>query len=209
MAELVIGVLVLTACVYGASSAAKLSGRRGYAAFRAGLAGTALVPGRLLPAVAAVLAGAEAVVAAGSVAAAVLAGAGLTGARPAAVAVLSAAAALTAVLAAGITVVIRTGTHATCACFGVRPGRTGPVLGGPHLARDLALLALLVTALLGTLAGWALAGGQGGAGQAGNGHVPAGAALIAALAGVVVALLAIMLDDLIALFTPVRHPAAR
>jgi energy-converting hydrogenase Eha subunit A len=201
MAELVIGVLALTACVYGASAAAKLSG---HAAFRDGLAQTALVPGRLLRAVAAVLAGGEAAVAAAAVAAAVLAGAGLPGARPASVAVLGVAAALTAVLAAGVTVVIRTGTHAACACFGVRPGRTGPALGGPHLARNLTLLALLVTALLVTAAGDTLAGSRSSHGQP-----SVAAALIAVLAGVVVALLAIMLDDLVALFAPVHRPAAR
>lgn len=63
MTELVIAVLAVAACVYGASSGSKLAGRENYAAFRDGLAETSLVPSRLLRVTAAALAGGEAIVA--------------------------------------------------------------------------------------------------------------------------------------------------
>jgi hypothetical protein len=192
MTELVIAVLALTACVYGASSGAKLSGGRSYRAFRDGLGETALVPGRLLPAAAAVLAGAEAGVAVVLVAAAVLRGAGLSSSVPVAAVALGCAVGLTGVLAAGVTVVIRTGRRASCACFGARPGRT---LGPSHLVRNAGLLVLLVTALA--------------ANAVGHGRPPAAATVVAVLTGVVTALLVIRFDDLVALFAPVGHEAAR
>ena len=51
---------------------------------------------------------------------------------------------LTATLTAGVAVVIRRGTRARCACFGA--GSTRP-LGGAHLFRNLALLAVLAFGL--------------------------------------------------------------
>ncbi len=64
MDELSIGVLCLAGCVFAASVAAKLRSRPAYRSFRAGLGDTALVPGRLLPAVSAALCAAEAAIAA-------------------------------------------------------------------------------------------------------------------------------------------------
>jgi hypothetical protein len=195
MSELVLAVLVVAACVYGTSAGAKLTSRRSYIAFRDGLGETSLVPPRLLRTVAAILVGGETVVAGGTVAAAILTAAGLAGARPVTTAALACATALTAVLAAGVSVVVRTGTHATCACFGVRPGRTGPTLGAPHLARNLGLLALLVAGLIGN--------------EFTHGRPAVAGAVVAIAAGAVVALLAIMLDDLVALFAPVQRQAIR
>jgi hypothetical protein len=192
MTELVIAVLALAACVYGASSGAKLASARSYRAFRDGLGETALVPGPLLPATAAVLAGAEAGVAAVLAAATILCGGGLPGSVPVAAVALACAAALTGVLAAGVTVVIRSGTRTACACFGARPGRD---LGRSHLVRNAGLLALLVTAFVGNALG--------------HGRPPAAATVVAVLTGIVAALLVIRFDDLVALFAPVRHEAAR
>jgi hypothetical protein len=192
MTELVIAVLALAACVYGASSGAKLASGRSYRAFRDGLGETALVPGRLLPATAVVLTGAEAGVAAVLAAATILCGAGLAGSVPVAAVALACAAGLTGVLAAGVTVVIRSGTRAACACFGARPGRD---LGRSHLVRNAGLLALLVTAFVGNALG--------------NGRPPVAATVVAVLTGVVTALLVIRFDDLVALFAPVPHEAAR
>jgi len=178
MSELVIAVLAVAACVYGTSAVAKLASRRSYIAFRDGLGETSLVPPRLLRTVAAVLTGA-----------------GLAGARPVTTAALACAIVLTGVLAAGVSVVVHAGTHATCACFGVRPGRTGQTLGAPHLARNLVLLALLVAGLIGN--------------EFTRGRPNVAAVLVAVVAGAVVALLAIMLDDLVALFAPVQRQAIR
>ena len=196
MSELILAVLVLATCVYGTSSAAKLGSRRNYTAFRAGLAETSLVPRRLLRAVAAMLTGAEAAVAAGAAVAAILIGTGLGGARPTAIAVLACAIVLTSVLAAGVAVVIRTGTHATCACFGARPGQASRALGWPHLIRNLALLILLLTGLAASVA------------VAVTRPAPA-PALVAATTGAVIALLVIMLDDLVALFAPLERQTTR
>ncbi len=63
MDDLALAVLSLAGCVFATSAAAKLRSRRAYRSFRAGLTGTRLVPGRMLPAAAASLAGAEAVAA--------------------------------------------------------------------------------------------------------------------------------------------------
>ena len=192
MTELIIAVLAMAACVYGASSISKLATRPKYLAFRAGLGETTLVPGRLLPATAAVLAGGEAAVAAGLVAATALSAARLPGAVPVTTAALGTATALTGALAAGVTVIVRSGTRAACACFGARSGRE---LGGSHVIRNLGLLTVLIVAL---------AGNQFRAGP------PAPAAVAVAIgAGLVVALLVIGLDDIVALFAPVYREPAR
>jgi hypothetical protein len=192
MSELILAVLVLAACVYGTSSAVKLGSRRNYTAFRDGLAETLLVPQRLLRAVAAMLTGVEAAVAAGTAVAAILIGTGLRGARPAALAVLVCATVLASGLAAGVAMVIRTGTHAKCACFGARPSQPGRELGWLHLVRNLALLILLLTGLAASSA-------------AAVTRPAPGPTLVAAAAGAVLALLAIMLDDLVALFAPLER----
>src|SRR5215467_8045360 len=101
MAELVFGILILAACVYGASAAAKLSGRQAYLAFRDGLGEAALIPRRLHPASAAVLAASEAASAAGLVSAAILTAAGWPGATTLSALALGGSALLTATLSAG------------------------------------------------------------------------------------------------------------
>lgn len=192
MTELVISVLTMAGGVYGTSAGAKLASRRRYAAFRNSLNDTELVPGRLLTLTAAAMAGAELIVAAGMTVATALMAAGLPGARAASTAALTCAIALTGVLAAGVTVVIRAGTRAVCACFGARATRP---LGGSHLVRNLGLLALLTTGLIGTVAG--------------HDEPTASGASVAIAAGLVVALLVTRLDDLILLFVPVQPPRAR
>jgi hypothetical protein len=185
MAELVLAVLVMAACVYGTSAGAKLRGRQSYLSFRAGLGSTALVPRRLLGVTAGVLAGCEATVAAGLAAAGALTAAGLAGAATVTALALGGTALLTGVLAAGILVVIRRGTRARCACFGAASGR---VLGVPHLARNIGLLALVAAGLA--------------ADHATHGRpVPSGMAA-AATSGLVTGLLLTRFDDLITLFTP-------
>jgi hypothetical protein len=185
MGELVIGTLCLAGVVFAASGAAKLRGRQAYRSFRAGLRETVLVPRRLLPAAAAALAGTEALVAAGLIAAAATIATGAASTRDAAalaelgqgVAVL-----LTVVLAAGITAIMRRGTKAHCACFGSRSARP---LGWVHLSRNLGLLAAEICGLVAcplssqpTVAG----------------------SVVAAVAGGVAALLFIRADDLADLF---------
>jgi hypothetical protein len=196
MSELILAVLVLAASVYGTSSAVKLGSRRNYTTFRNGLAETLLVPQRLLRVAAATLTGVEAAVAVGTAAAAILIGTGLRGARPTAMAALVCAIVLTSGLAAGVAMVIRTGTHATCACFGARPGQASRALGGLHLVRNLALLTFLLIGLAASAA------------AAVTRPAPA-PALVAAAVGAVIALLAIMLDDIVALFGPLERRTIR
>jgi hypothetical protein len=185
--------LILAACVFAASAATKLHNRAAYRSFRAGLRESALIPEGLLPVGVAALAGAEAVTAVGLASAAVLVAAAGTGASTAAEAVLAIACLLTFALAAGIAVVMRRGTKARCACFGASSSRP---LGGVHLLRNLALLAVLAAGL----ASSALR----------HGHPsPAGTA-VAAAAGAVAALLFIRWEELAELFAPIPSiaPAA-
>jgi hypothetical protein len=188
MPELVLAVLVTAAYVYCTSAVAKLRGRQPYRSFRAGLGSTALVPARLLPVTAGILVGCEATVAAGLAAAGVLAAVGLAGAATVTALALGGAALLTGVLAVGIAVVIRRGTAARCACFGMKSGRA---LGVPHLTRNIGLLALVAVGLA--------------ADHATHGRpVPAGIA-VAAVAGVVTGLLLTRFDELVMLFTPISR----
>lgn len=180
-----VAVLSLAACVFGASAAAKLRSGKAYRLFRDGFLATKLLPRHVLSPAAAVLAGAEALAAAGLSAAAVLIAASVPGAISFAEFALAVAALLISLLAAGVAVVIRRGTQATCACFG--PGR-GRQLGPAHLVRNVSLLAVICAGL----AGVPLAPGR-----------PAVAgAVLGAIAGAVAALLFIRWDDLAELFTP-------
>lgn len=192
MTELVLAVLALAACVYGTSSGTKLTSRTNYAAFRDGLAETSLVPRRLLPATAAILAGGEAIVAAGLLGALVLVAGGLAGSVPVAAAALACGTVLTGILAAGVIAVVRSGTKAACACFGAKAGRE---LTGAHVGRNVALLAVLVAGLIGN--------------EFRHGRPAAAAVIVAIAAGAVVALLLIRFDDLVDLFAPVSRQTAR
>jgi hypothetical protein len=191
MAELTILACVLAACVFGASAAAKLGGRRRYRDYAAGLGQTGLLPGRLLPVAAALLAAGEAAVAAAvATAAGWLAAADQAAARPA-IAALAAATVLTAVLAAGVAVTLRRGVAARCACFGASTGRP---LGRIHLARNLALLA-------------ATGAGTVAAALAPPRPSPA-AVVLAATAGCVLALLFVRWEDLAEVLGPAPRAAA-
>lgn len=192
MTELVLAVLALAACVYGASSGSKLASRTNYAAFRDGLAETSLVPSRLLPATAAILAGGEAIVATALLVALVLVAGGLAGSVLVAAAALACGTVLTGFLAAGVIAVVRSGTKAACACFGAKAGRE---LSGAHVARNATLLGLLVAGLIGN--------------EFRHGTAAPAAAVVAIVAGGVVALLLIRFDDLVDLFAPVSRQTAR
>lgn len=189
MRDCVTAVLVMTACVFAASAASKLRSRQAYLAFRAGLGEAALVPPPVLPVTAALLAGAEAVLAAALTAAAVAVLAAAPGASWLAGSALAAAAGLMVVLLAGVTVVVRRGTRARCACFGA----SSQPLGLTHVVRNACLLAVLA----GGLAALPLAGGRAAV---------AGMALAVA-GGLVLSLLFIRWDDLTGLFAPM--PAER
>jgi len=147
MAEFVIGVQVIAACVYAASAVSKLRSRTAYRSFSAGLGNTALVPPRLLQAVAAVLATGEAVVAIMATTAIVTMTFSGSAARVLSVAALAACWVLTAVLVAGVATVVAQGTIVRCACFGAT-SQTGPPLGAAHLLRNASLLALVTAGLL-------------------------------------------------------------
>jgi hypothetical protein len=138
---------VIAACVYAASGVAKLRSGAAYRSFSAGLGNTALVPPRLLQAVAAVLAGGEGVVTVMVTTAIVTMAFSGSSARVLSVAALAACWVLTAVLVAGVATVIARGTTVRCACFGAR-SQTGPPLGAAHLLRNASLLALVTAGLL-------------------------------------------------------------
>jgi hypothetical protein len=193
VAEFSVAVLTLTACVFCTSASAKLRSRRAYAAFRAGLQETGLLPERFRPAASAALSATEAAIAICLAAATVLSATGRPRAPLAAEAALTASAVLTAVLAVGVAVVIRHGTRARCACFGTGSARP---LGAVHLVRNLALLATI------------------GAGLAtsplGHGRPSPAAVTVAAGAGVVAALLFVRWEDLADLVAPVSSgPVSR
>jgi len=195
VADLLIAVLTMTGCVYGASAAAKLRGRRAYRAYRAGLGEAGLVPARLLPATAAVLAAGETAAAAGVIAAAVLTALAGPGAVTVAAVSLGGAALLTAILAAGVAVIVHRGTKARCACFGASAGgQAARPLGKAHLARNLGLLIVMAAGLA--------------AGAVANGRPAPASVIMAALAGAVAAVLLVRLDDLVAVFTPVPRRSA-
>ncbi len=190
MNEVVVGVQVVAACVYGTSAASKLRSIRAYRSFRAGLGRTALVPARLLAAVAAILAIGEAATAAlltTAVATTVLSG---SAARLLSVSALAACWVLTAVLAGGVATVISRGTAVRCACFGAG-SETGPPLGLAHLVRNVGLVALVTIGLLGSL----LAGRSAGQG------VPAGGC-VAGAAGIICAMFLIRWEDVAYLVAP-------
>jgi hypothetical protein len=145
VSEFVAGVCAMTACVFGASAAAKIRSRAAYRAYRAGLGAIHLMPGYLLTTAAAVLAVGEALTAAWLTGCtALLAAQGDHASALLAESALATATLLTATLTVGITVAIRRGSPAPCPCFGVRsPRPTGPA----HLLRNLVLLSAVVSGL--------------------------------------------------------------
>lgn len=186
MDEFSVVVLSLAGWVFAASAAAKLSSRQAYRSFRGGLAELGLIPGRMLPAAAASLAGTEVTAAVSMLTAVGLLAAAAPGAVRLATVALAVTAALTMVLVIGVVMVIRRGTPARCACFGAGASRP---LGRVHLARNLGLLAVLC-------AGLAMVS------MAHDRPSPAGTGL-AAVVGGVLALLFIRWDDLAEVLTPI------
>jgi hypothetical protein len=192
MDDFSIAVLSLAGCVFAVSVAGKLRGRRAYRSFRDGLRETGLVPGRLLPAIAAVLCWAEAVIAATLITAGALTAAATPGAKLLAESALAAAATLTAVLASGVAAVVRRGTQARCACFGAGAGRP---IGRTHLVRNLTLLAVICAGLAAVM-------------LLTHGRPALAAAAVAAAAGVLAAAVFIRWEDLTELFAPIPQPLA-
>ncbi len=200
MVNVVAGMLVMAAAVFGASAGAKLRGPGAFRRFRAAIAETGLVPRFALPWVTAALVVTEAgatvglVVAAGLVDSPAAAGPASAGVLVAQAA-LSVAAVLTAVLIAGVAVVIRRGVAARCACFGAASGQP---LGTTHLVRNIVLMALLLAGLAGSpFASHAAPTGAGAA---------AVTALLTAVVGGIVALVLIRWEDLAALMLPMPVP---
>ncbi|GAA2068512.1 hypothetical protein GCM10009801_16810 [Streptomyces albiaxialis] len=103
------------------------------------------------------------------------------------------AAALLGVFAAGILVVLRRGTPVPCRCFGA----SAPLLGRRHVVRNAVLA---VGAVAGAVAVSLSGGGWGGAGGLTDGAVVA----VAAVSGLCVAGVVVILDDLLELFRPLR-----
>jgi hypothetical protein len=176
--------------VFAVSALGKLRGTARLA-FTESLRRLGLLPGRLVPAVAAAVIAAELTVLLG------LSGAvaGVFDLVPAVPVVrlggVAAAAALLCVLTGGITLALRRGTTARCACFGAesRP------LSGRHLVRNTILLLVAAGALV----------------TPAEPARPAGA-LLGVAAGLLIALVLVRLDDIVELVVPIRparpaHPA--
>ncbi|MES4904069.1 MULTISPECIES: MauE/DoxX family redox-associated membrane protein [unclassified Streptomyces] len=87
----------------------------------------------------------------------------------------------------GIVLAVRNGTQASCACFGAR----GSVLGMRHIIRNTALAVIGGAGLLGHLVVGQIQGSTAG-------HV------LAAFAGVIVASVFVLFDDIAELFVSVR-----
>jgi hypothetical protein len=202
MVNVVAGVLVMTAAVFGASAGTKLRGPSAFRRFRAAIAATGLVPRFALPWVTAALAVTEAGAAAGLVVAAALvdspastvpASAGVLVAQAA----LAVAAVLTAMLITGVAVVIHRGVAARCACFGAASGQP---LAGTHLVRNVVLMVLLLAGLAGSLFARHAPATPG---------VLAVTAVLTAVVGGTIGLVLIRWEDLAVLVVPVRGPAAQ
>ncbi|MBC2906761.1 MauE/DoxX family redox-associated membrane protein [Streptomyces cupreus] len=91
---------------------------------------------------------------------------------------------------AGISLALRNGTQTSCACFGAR----GSVLGVRHIVRNVPLAVIASAGLLSHL----MAGHVGGS-PAGN--------VLAASAGVVLASVFVLFDDIAEIFVPARSTA--
>jgi hypothetical protein len=137
------------------------------------------------------LCGAEAVIAAALITAAALTAAPAPGAKLLAESALAAAATLTAALAVGVAVVVRRGTQARCACFGIGAG--GPI-GRAHLVRNLTLLAVICAGLAAVMLT--------------HGRPAVAAVAVAVAAGVLAAAVFIRWEDLTELFAPIPQPLA-
>jgi hypothetical protein len=198
MGEIVVGVEVAAACVYGTSAVSKLCSVRAYRSFRAGFGRTELAHRRLLPVVAAILAIGEAASAALLTTAVVTIALSGSAGRSLSASALAVCWVLTAVLVAGVVKVISRGTAVRCACFGAS-SETGPPLGTAHLVRNACLLALVTAGLTDIL----LADPPAGQGVLLGGCV-------AAAAGIVCALFLIRWEDIAYLVAPaaVAGPAS-
>lgn len=185
MTGLVLAALTIAVIVYGASAGAKLRSTNAYRSYRQGLGQTTLVPVRLLPLTAAVLVGCETAVAASAGAAAVLTVTASSQAALLSTASLTVAGLLAGALTVGVTVVIRRGVQARCACFG-SPSTRPP--GKAHAIRNACLVAAPAVGLVAT--------------QFTSSEPRPTEAALAVAAGTVGGLLLIRLDELVELFTP-------
>jgi hypothetical protein len=194
MSELVLAVLTLQACVYGASAASKVAGRAAFVSFRAGMRATGLIPEPSLRVVTVLLVSAEVGVAAVSATAA--AGMALAPRRGVLLAgsALGVGCVLIATLLGGVVLVVRGGTQARCRCFGATSSRP---LSAVHLVRNSFLLVIVAIALAVNV-------------FRGPGVTASGAGdLVAAASGLIGALLFIRWDDLAEVVLPMQGPAAR
>lgn len=173
MIYLAVGCRVLLGAVFVASAASKLRTRGAFAAFVRSVDGFGLVPAARVRATAVAVVTAEAVIP-------VLLAVPVTGAGGFGLALV-----LLGVFTGAVTLALRRGVRAPCRCFGV----SDTPAGARQVVRNL---------LLGTVAAAGLAGALSG--TSGGGH-PAGV-VVAAAAGLLVAGLTAVADDLIDLFRP-------
>jgi hypothetical protein len=171
---------VVLAGVFAVSVREK-TGRTRFRVFAAGAGPLELLARRWRTAAAVAVAAAEVVVVAAFAGGLVLVLAGLGRAMLVGAFVVSAA--LLAVFTAAIGLLLRRGEPAPCYCFGVQDAPLGPA----HLVRNLVLLAFAVVGALSPA-----------------GTYDAGAVALAVASGALVAVLAVRLDDLVALFSPPR-----
>ncbi|MFD2416587.1 MauE/DoxX family redox-associated membrane protein [Amycolatopsis pigmentata] len=169
----VIGVRCLVGAVFLASFFGKVTGRGAFAAFVASVHDMRLLPSQLArPAALAVICAEPVVCVLLSVPCPPATGTGLV-----------AASVLLMSFAVAITFAVRRGVREPCRCFGTS---TVP-LGWPHVARNVVLAALALSAL---------------AVDSVTGPVDASGVAVAALTGLLLACFVVALDDLVALFKP-------
>ncbi|WP_431040761.1 MauE/DoxX family redox-associated membrane protein [Streptomyces sp. P1-3] len=183
MSYLAIGIRCLIGAVFLAAFLSKARGLPAFRAFVASIHGMRVLPPRLVTPAAVLVTAGEAAVCA------------LVAAPFGGVAAAAGCATATAMLitfTAAITLAVRRGVRQPCRCFGA----SSTPLGASHLARNTALTFLAGAGTLMTTAA-----------TPATGPVHVGGGTMAAAAGLLLGLLITVLDDVIALFTPVdrRH----
>jgi hypothetical protein len=185
MAYLVVGCQFLIGLVFLVAAASKLYSRAALRRFTESLWQLPLVPNRLAGLAAVVVAVGEAAVPLLLAAAASGAARSTAGAQPVAAAGFAVAVGLLAAFTAATLIALGRGARPPCRCF----GRSEVPLGIRHVVRNCLLAAVAGVGLVAAL-------------QRGHSAVDPAGVVVAAVAGVVLAVVAVAFDDLVELFAP-------
>jgi hypothetical protein len=185
VAYLAVGCQFLIGLVFLVAAASKLHSRAALGRFAASLRQLPLVPNGLAGPAAAAVAVGEAAVPVVLATAAVGAVSSMPAARPVAAGGFAIALGLLAVFTAATLIALYRGARPACRCF----GRSEAPLGIRHVVRNCALAAVAGAGLI-------------AAPDRGQPALDPGGVAVAAVAGVVLAVLAVVFDDLVELFAP-------